>query len=178
MRFLDDFFPALVFFIVYKIYGIYWGTFALIIGCAVQLIYLQVKYKKIETLYWITFFAILIFGGATIIFRDPKFLMWKVSLANWLFGTAFLGSHFFKKSLLEVFLKADDLKKFPPGVIRSLNHMWGWFFMLLGTLNIYIAYHYSLNTWVNFKVFGILGITLVFIIIQGVYLHKKLKNIK
>jgi intracellular septation protein len=176
MRFLDDFFPALVFFIVYKLYGIYWGTFALIIGCALQIIYFQIKYKKVEKIYWITFFGILIFGGATIIFRDPKFLMWKVSLANWLFGIVFLGSHFFKKSLLEIFLKAEDVKKFPAGTIRMLNHMWGWFFLILGTLNIYIGYYYPLNVWVDFKVFGMFGITIVFILIQAIYLHRKFKK--
>ena len=176
MRFFDDFFPALAFFIVYKLYGIYWGTFTLIIGCALQIIYFKIKYKKVEMLYWVTFFSVLIFGGATIIFRDPKFLMWKVSIANWLFGIAFLGSHFFKKSLLEVFLKAEDVQKFPAGTVRTLNHMWGWFFLILGTLNIYIGYYYPLNVWVDFKVFGIFGITIAFVVIQAFYLHRKFKQ--
>lgn len=176
MRFLDDFFPALAFFIAYKFYGIYWGTFVLIVGCALQIIYFKFKYKKVEAIYWITFFGVLVFGGATILFRDPKFLMWKVSLANWLFGLAFLGSHFLQRSLLEIFLKEENVRQFPTGVVRKLNLMWGWFFLFVGTLNIYIAYHCTLNTWVNFKVFGIFGLTIVFIIIQGFYLHHKFKN--
>lgn len=176
MRFLDDFFPALAFFIVYKFYGIYWGTFALIIGCALQIIYFLLRYKRVEKIYWITFIGILIFGGATILFRAPEFLMWKVSIANWLFGIVFLGSHFFKKTLLEIFLNDKDVSKFPAGTIRTLNHFWGWFFLILGTLNIYIAYYFPLNVWVNFKVFGIFGITIVFVLLQAVYLHHKFKK--
>ena len=176
MRIFDDFFPALIFFIAYKIYGIYWATFTLIVASAVQLIYFQIKYKKIEPIYWATFIFLLIFGGATILLHDPKFLIWKVSLVNWFFGTLFLLSHFFSKCLLEFLIKAPERAKFPEGSLRKINLMWGWFFLFLGTLNIYIGYHYPTETWVNFKVFGILGLTIVFIIAQALYLQRRFKE--
>jgi len=176
MRIFDDFFPALIFFLIYKFYDIYWATFALIVSSAVQLIYFQLKYKKIDTIYWVTFIFLLLFGGATIVLHDPKFLMWKVSIINWVCGVLFLMSHFFRKSLLEMLIKSHDREKFPAGSLKKINFMWGCFFLFLGTLNIFIAYHYSTTVWVDFKVFGILGLTLIFIILQAFYLQHKFKQ--
>lgn len=178
MRFLDDFFPALIFFIAYKIYGIYWGTFALIIGSGLQVLYMQLRYKKVQPIYWISFLLILIFGGATILFRDARFLQWKVSIINWVMGAAFLLSHFFKRTLIELLISAKQKVPLPLVVLRKLNFVWALFFLFLGTLNIYIAYHYSMNAWVDFKVFGIFGLTILFVVLQTVYLMFLMKKFR
>lgn len=176
MRFFNDFFPAILFFIVYKIYGIYWGTFTLIIASAVQVGYMQMRYKRVEPIYWISFFLILIFGGATILLHDPKFLQWKVSIINWLMGAAFLISHAFKRTLIELLMSRKQAVPLPLLILRKLNFIWGVFFLFLGSLNIYIAYHFSMNAWVDFKVFGIFGLTILFVIFQTIYLMYLIKK--
>lgn len=178
MRIVDDLFPALAFFIVYKIAGIYWGTFTLIVASALQILYMQLRYRQVKPLYWISFILILVFGGATILLRDPLFLQWKVSIINWLMGTAFLLSHFFKRCLLELFVSSTEQDRFPKGALRKLNFIWAAYFLFLGTLNIYVAYHYSMDTWVNFKVFGLFGLTILFVIVQSAYLFHLIKKAK
>ena len=178
MRFLDDFFPALVFFISYKFYGIYWATFALIIASALQVLYMQLRYKKVQPIYWISFLLILVFGGATILFRDARFLQWKVSIINWLMGAAFLLSHLFKRTLIELLISANQKVPLPLIILRKLNFIWGIFFLFLGTLNIYIAYHYTMSTWVDFKDFGIFGLTILFVVLQTIYLMYLMKKFR
>ncbi len=178
MRFLDDFFPALLFFIAYKLYGIYWGTFVLIVACGVQVLYMQLRYKKVQPIYWISFILVLVFGGATIFFRDPKFLQWKVSIINWVMGGAFLLSHFFKRTLIELLMTRNQPIPLPLIIMRKLNFIWAIFFLFLGTLNLYVAYHYSMTAWVDFKVFGMFGLTLLFIVLQTVYLMYLIKKMR
>ena len=179
MQMFYDMFPVVAFFIVYKIWGLYWGTFALIVASAIQILLMQIKHGYVKPIYWLSFILILIFGSLTIFFHDPLFLKWKVSIINWLMGSAFLISHFFKKTVLEIFVKqADTAPALPGDILRKINSLWGVFFLFLGTLNIYIAYHYSTNTWVNFKVFGMFGLTLVFVFLQTAYLYYLIKSRK
>ncbi len=178
MQMFNDMFPLLVFFIVYKIWGLYWGTFALIVASAIQILTMQIKQGFVKPIYWVSFILILIFGSLTIFFHDPMFLKWKVSIINWLMGAAFLLSHFFKRTVLEIFVKQAQGTPLPTEVLRRINLLWGLFFVFLGTLNIYIAYHYSTNTWVNFKVFGMFGLTIVFVFVQTAYLYHLLKSRK
>ena len=175
MKLLYDFFPLLIFFIVYKTTNIFTATGALIIATAIQLIFMWVKFRKVESMHVITFVLVLVFGGATIFLHDTLFLKWKVSIANWLFGIAFLGTQFFgKKTLVEYFMRQQI--ELPNTVWRRLNLLWAVFFLFIGTLNIIIAYLCSTATWVDFKVFGMLGLTLVFIVIQSAYLYRHIKH--
>ena len=179
MQMFYDMFPVIAFFIVYKISGLYWGTFALIVASAIQILFMQIKHGRVKPIYWFSFLLILVFGSLTIFFHDPLFLKWKVSIINWLMGAAFLLSHFFKKTVLEIFVKqADAATTLPVDILRKINALWGIFFLFLGTLNIYIAYHYSTNAWVNFKVFGIFGLTIVFVFLQTAYLYYLIKSRK
>ncbi len=171
MQMFNDLFPVVIFFIVYKIWGLYWGTFALIVASAIQILIMQIRQGFVKPIYWFSFVLILIFGGLTIFLHDPMFLKWKVSIINWLMGAAFLLSHFCKRTVLEIFVKQADTTPLPVDILRKINSLWGGFFLFLGTLNIYIAYHYSTNTWVNFKVFGMFGLTLVFVLLQSAYLY-------
>ncbi len=186
MKTLFDFFPTFIFFIIYKFWGIFPAIYGLIIASLIQIVFLYFKTKRIEPLHLILFLMILIFGGLTLYFHEVKFLMWKVSLVNWLIGLAMLSSHFLKKNILEYFfdfaLKQNKINKntenitpIPKIVLSKLNLAWGLFFILLGCLNLYIAFHYPVNIWVNFKVFGIIGLTLLFTLLQSIYLFKYLK---
>lgn len=174
MKLLYDFFPVLVFFIGYKLFGIYAATAALIVASCVQVIYLWLRYKRVESMHVITFILVLIFGGATLLLHDVMFLKWKVSIVNWLFGAACLFSQWFsKKSLIQRLMEQNI--QLPQPVWKRLNSMWAWFFILMGTINIFIAYELSTNAWVDFKVFGMMGCTVAFVIIQTIYLYKHVK---
>jgi len=183
MKILFDFFPTLIFFLIYKLWGIFPAIYGLIIASIVQIIFLYFKTKRVEPMHLILLFMILIFGGLTLYFHDVHFLMWKVSLVNWLIGLVMLSSHFLKKNILEYFFDfamKQDLKnqksiQLPKFVLNKLNLAWGVFFILMGCLNLYIAFYYPLNIWIDFKVFGIIGLTLLFTVLQTFYLYKYLK---
>jgi intracellular septation protein len=159
---------------VYKLFGLYTATAALMAASFVQVIYLWLRYKRIEPMHIIAFVLVVLFGGATLLLHDAMFLKWKVSIVNWLFGVACLFSQwFFKKPIIRKLMEQNI--ELPPEIWNRLNSMWGCFFILMGSLNLYIAYYYSTNAWVNFKVFGMLGLTIAFVIVQTLYLYKHLK---
>jgi intracellular septation protein len=174
MKLLYDFFPLLCFFIAYKLFGIYVGTAVLIIASAIQVGYSWFKYRKIIPMHLVAFILLLIFGGMTLWLHDAEFLKWKVSLVNWLFAGIFFASQLFGTPIIQR-LMASNLS-LPRLVWQRLNALWGLFFLVLGCLNYFVMHHYSTEVWVEFKVFGILGLTVVFIIIQAIYLYPHLKT--
>jgi intracellular septation protein len=174
MKLLYDFFPVLIFFIGYKLFGIYVATAALIAASLIQVAYLWLRYKKVEPMHIVAFVLVLVFGSATLLLHDTMFLKWKVSIVNWLFGVGCLFSQWFSKRSIIQRLMEQNIQ-LPELVWKRLNSMWAWFFILMGTLNLYVAYHYSTDIWVDFKVFGMLGLTVVFVILQTLYLYKHLK---
>jgi len=184
MKLIYDFFPLLIFFIAYKLTGIYVATGALIIAGAIQIGYLWLRHHRVELMHIITFLLVLIFGGITIILHDALYLKWKVSIANWLFGCAFLATQWIGRKTAIQFLFESSTDKhgkhqpidLPTTAWQRLNLMWSLYFMIIGCINIYIAYHYSTDTWVKFKVFGMLGLTIAFVIAQSGYLYKHLKQ--
>lgn len=184
MKLLFDFFPILVFFIVFKLYGIYVATIATIIVCLVQTLALRLYKGRFEKTQVITLFSVLILGGLTLIFHNPIFIKWKPSVVNWLFGLIVLGSQCIgKKPLLQRLMEASLQQSnnqhihFPAKIWRRINISWGLFFLVMGCLNIFIAYHYNTDVWVNFKLFGMLGLTLVFAIAQSFYLSFLLRQL-
>lgn len=174
MKLLYDFFPIIVFFIVYKIWGIYAATLSAIIISLLQVIVYYIRFKSYEKMQVITLALVTVLGGATLFFHDPMFIKWKVSVINWLFGLAFLGSQFIgKKNLVRRML--DQKISLPAKTWNQMNLSWVVYFMVLGFANIYVAYHFSTNAWVNFKLFGVLGLTFIFVIGQAFYLNKHIK---
>jgi intracellular septation protein len=172
-----DFFPIVIFFIVFKIHGIYYATGALMIASAIQISYELIRYRKVEMMHIITLVLVLVFGGMTIYFHDDRFIQWKVSIINWLFALILLASHFFmKKPIIRMIMEKNI--ELPDLVWQRLNFIWITYFTILGAVNIYVAYNYSLNAWVNFKTFGLIGFTLIFIIGQSVYLYKHMDEAK
>ena len=171
MKFLFDLFPILLFFVAYKMYDIYVAT-AVAIGAAfVQTGLFWLKHRKFEKMHLITLLILIVFGGLTLILRDPVFIKWKPTVVNWLFGMSFLGSQFIGKSTLVERMMSHAITV-PGQVWRRLNWAWVLFFLAMGLINIYVAYNYSEETWVNFKLFGMMGLTLVFVFAQAFYLGR------
>lgn len=171
MKLLFDFFPVLLFFIAFKLYGIYSATTVAIAASFVQLIAFYLLYKKIEKMHLITFCLIFVLGGATLLLHDPVFIKWKPTGIYWLTALVFLGSQFYGKKTLVQKMMENNLQ-LPNFAWSKLNLAWVCFFTVMGCLNVYIAYNFDTNTWVNFKFFGGLGLTLVFVVIQSLYLSK------
>ena len=183
MKFLFDFFPLIAFYATYQIYKSYYddgnaifvATAAIIIATIFQVAFNWFKHNKIEKMHIITVVLVTFFGGLTLILHDPVFIKWKVSIINWLFGLAFIGSQFIgDKTIAERMLSnAIDV---PKSVWGRLNVSWALFFIALGFINVYVFKNYDEETWVNFKVYGMLGLTFIFVVIQGVYLSRYMQD--
>lgn len=175
MKFLFDFFPVLLFFLAYKMFDIYVATAVAIGATFVQIAFTWFKTKKLVPMQLITLAVIVIFGGLTLYLRDEQFIKWKPTVINWLFCVAFLGSHFFgQRTAIERMLSGTIV--LPQPIWRRLNGGWTVFFFLLGAANLYVMHAFDSNTWVNFKLFGMLGLTLAFVILQSVYLARYIEN--
>lgn len=175
MKFLFDFFPILLFFIAYKLYGIYVATAVAIAASFIQVGMHWVKHRRFETMHLVTLVMIAFFGGLTLILQDEAFIKWKPTVINWLFAVVFLGSQFIgKKNLVERMMGANI--SLPAFVWPRLNTSWALFFILMGVANLYVMTYYDTDTWVNFKLFGMMGMTLIFMIAQGFYLARYLQQ--
>ncbi|MGY5452956.1 septation protein A [Agarivorans sp. MS3-6] len=173
MKQFFEFIPLIIFFAVYKMQDIYAATLALIIAAAVLLAISYLKNKKVEKMHLISFVLILVFGGLTLVLRDDDFIKWKPTVINWLFGVVLLLSQFpFGSPLIKKMLGKE--MQLPDAVWGKVNVAWALFFIGCGTLNLYIAFNYSEDVWVNFKVFGLLGLTLLFTVATVIYLYKHL----
>ncbi|CAK0760892.1 putative intracellular septation protein A [Gammaproteobacteria bacterium] len=173
MKFLYDFFPVLFFFIAYKLYDIYVATAVVMVSAFLQTGGYWLRFKKFETAHLLTLGLVLVLGGATLFFQNPIFIKWKPTLVNWMFAIAFLGSQWIgNKPIIERMLGAQV--RLPSTIWTRLNLAWVFFFLLSGSGNLYVAYHFSEATWVNFKLFGMMGLTIVFIIIQTAYISRYL----
>lgn len=173
MHAIFEYIPLIVFFIFYKFADIYWATGSLIVTSAIQIGYYLLKKEPIPKRNLIFFGLILIFGGLTIFFHDDAFLKWKVTIINALFAVVLIVSQVvFKKNLIKEML--SEGLSLPDNIWTKLNLAWALFFLLCSLLNIYIAYNFSLETWVNFKVFGLMAMTFVFAIGSILALYKYL----
>jgi intracellular septation protein len=174
MKMLADLFPVILFFVAYQLFDIYVATQVAIAAAALQVTYNQLRYGRVETAHWVTLGLLVVFGGLTLALHDPTFIKWKPTVVNWLFAAAFLLSQLFmQRSLLRRMM--DHAVSLPEPVWARLNAAWVAFFFAMGVLNLYVAYNFSEEIWVNFKLFGFLGLTLVFMLVQGLYLSRHLQ---
>ena len=173
MKQLVEFIPIILFFIAYKLYDIYVATAVVIVATIVQVSYTWFRYRQVETMQWITLGLILVMGSATILLHNEQFIKWKLSIIEWLFGLAFLGSQFIGKKPFVERMMSKSLK-LPEQVWRRLNLMWGCFFMTVGFVNVYVMYNFSTDDWVTFKTFGVPGLMFLFILVQMIFLYKYL----
>ena len=175
MKFLFDFLPILLFFIVYKTHGIYAATAVAIAASVIQVAWQWFRQHKVERMNLVTLGLIVVLGGATLVLQDENFIKWKPTAVNWLFGLVFLGSQFIgSKTLIERMLGAN--LELPAPVWSRLNLAWSLFFIAVGFANLYVAFTFDTDTWVNFKLFGMMGLTLAFVVAQGFYLARHVKD--
>ena len=147
------------------------ATAVLIPATMLQILYTKITTGKVETMHLVTLALVVIMGGATVILQDKTFIQWKPSVVNWLFAAAFLGSRFIgKKTILERMMGQN--LNLPAVAWQKLNYAWVAFFTFSGIANLYVAYNFSEDIWVNFKLFGLLGLTIIFIIAQSFYLYQ------
>lgn len=171
MKFISDFFPILLFFIAYKWQGIYIATMVAMAASFIQVTLYWLKNRRFESSHLMTLIIIVIFGGATLYLQDEMFIKWKPTVINWLFASACLLSHFIGDTPLMKRLMSSGLT-LADEIWAKLNTLWAVFFIIQGAANLFVMYNFDTDTWVNFKLFGMLGMTLVFIIAQGFYLMK------
>jgi intracellular septation protein len=183
MKFLYDLFPLLLFFAAFKFYDIYVATAVAIAASFVQVGLFWLKHRRFETMHLITLGVIAVFGGLTLALHDDTFIKWKPTLVYWILAALVLGSQYVgKKTIIERMMAAQIT--LPTAVWRRLNLSWGIFFVAIGAANIYVAFFYGLDLdletrqaiWVNFKVFGLLGLTLLFTVVQAVFIAKHIQD--
>jgi intracellular septation protein len=175
MKFLFDFFPIVLFFIAYKIHGIYVATAVAIAASFIQVGLYWFKHRKVENIHLVTLVLIAVFGGLTLALQDEAFIKWKPTVVNWLFGIVFLGSQFIgKKNLVERMMGSTIT--LPSFIWPRLNMAWSLFFIALGFANLYVMSYYDTDTWVDFKLFGMMGLTLAFLVVQGIYLARYMQD--
>ncbi|HSG03901.1 MAG TPA: septation protein A [Marinobacterium sp.] len=176
MKILLDFLPVIVFFAVYKYTNdILIATAVLIPATILQMLYTWKVQRKIENMQLITLALVVLLGGATLMFQDKAFIQWKPTVVNWMFALGFLGTQFIGNKTVVERLMGSSIEM-ERRIWRKLNLIWVIFFLLLGFINLYVAYNFSEETWVNFKLFGMLGLTLVFIVAQGFYISRHAKE--
>ena len=177
MKILFDFFPIILFFAAFKISGIYTATAVAIVATFGQIGWVWLRHRKVDTMLWVSLAIITLFGGATLFLHDETFIKWKPTVLYWLFSaTLGVSAGLFKKNLIRAMMEKQISA--PNFVWRNLNLSWMVFFLVMGFVNLYVAFNYSTDTWVNFKLFGSMGLMFAFVILQGLMLSKYIEEEK
>ena len=175
MKFLFDIFPVILFFAAFKLFDIYIATGAAIAATIVQIGWVWFKHRKVDNMQWISLALIVVFGGATLLLRDETFIKWKPTVLYWLFGVVLTVSALaFKKNLIRSMMEKQVTA--PDPVWTKLLTGWIVFFTGMGILNLYVAYTYDTDIWVNFKLFGGIGLMILFVIGQALMLAPHIKE--
>jgi intracellular septation protein len=170
MKQLLDFLPLLSFLITYYLFDVYIATGTLITATILQIALLQIIYKKVEKMHWLTLGMIVVFGGLTLYFHDDAFIKWKVTIIYSLFGGLLAGYQWLGQPIPQKMLGKEI--KAPSHVWRNINIGWIIACWSAALLNYFVAFNFDMDTWVNFKVFGLTAITFVLFIATGAYLYK------
>ena len=177
MKFLFDLFPVVLFFLAFKLFDIYIATATAIAATFLQIGWLKWKGRKVDTMMWVTLAIIVVFGGATLALHDETFIKWKPTVLYWLFGAALVVAELaFRKNLIRAAL-AEQVT-LPDRVWARLNWSWVAFFLFMGAANLYVAFNFSTDAWVNFKLFGGMGLMLAFVVLQAVFLARHIEEEK
>lgn len=184
MKLLFDLFPVIVFFVAFKLHGIYAATGATICASILQTSWFWFKNRRFDFLLLATSGIVIVLGITTLLLHDEIYIKWKPTAISWAFATAFFVSQFVgKKPLIRHVLEAvvkqvDEDIEMPHQVWNTLNNVWILFYLFLGGANLFVVYNFDTNIWVYFKLFGLLGLTVVFIILQSLFIVKYLDNPK
>lgn len=199
MKLLFDLFPIALFFLAYQYGeshpehatallhaigvslggaakpGVFLATAVAILATCIQIAWSWLRHRKVDNMLWLSFFLITVFGGATLVLHDENIIKWKPTVLYWLFALALgLGPVLFERNFIRLMMEKQI--SLPDPVWIRLNLGWAAFFTFLGATNLVVAFSYSTETWVDFKMFGTLGLMLVFILLQGLYLSKHIKE--
>jgi len=176
MNQLLEWMPLLAFFIVFKLYGIYWATGVLMVACVLQLVTHRIRTGQFKTVQVITTSVVLVLGTATLLLHDKRFIQWKPTALLSLAALAFLGSTFIgakplaRRMLESLFKEHLDIGS---RAWSAINLMWVVWLLLLAGLNLYVARNFAESVWVNFKVFGISIAMMIFMLPQVLWLSAK-----
>jgi intracellular septation protein len=177
MKFLFDLFPVILFFIAFKFAGIYVATGVAIAGTFAQIGWVWFRHRKVDTMLWVSLVIVTVFGGATLLLQDETFIKWKPTVLYWLFAAILAGSMLFRKKNLMKSLLSEQMQ-LPDAAWGTMNASWIGFFAFMGVANLAVAYNFPTDTWVNFKLFGGIGLMLVFVLVQGLMLSKYIEEEK
>ncbi|MBW7903400.1 MAG: septation protein A [Rhodocyclaceae bacterium] len=177
MKFLFDLFPVILFFVAYKVAGIFVATGVAIAATFAQIGWVWFRHRKVDTMLWVSLAIITVFGGATLLLQDKTFIQWKPTVLYWLFAATLAGGTLFlKKNLIKNLLGAQ--MELPDIAWDKMNRSWIGFFVFMGIANLAVAYNFSEDAWVNFKLFGGIGLMLGFVLLQGLMLSKYIEEKK
>jgi intracellular septation protein len=199
VKILFDLFPIILFFVAYQFGashpadasawlaalgitlegdakpGVYLATVVAIAATFMQIAWAWIKYRKIDTMLWVSLALIVVFGGATLLLHDETFIKWKPTVLYWLFALSLgLAPMLFERNLIRLMMEKNVT--LPDAIWTRLNLAWAAFFTLMGIANLWVAMHYSTDAWVNFKMFGSLGLMVLFIFGQTLYLSRHIKE--
>ncbi|MDX1593464.1 MAG: septation protein A [Gammaproteobacteria bacterium] len=172
MKLLFDLFPVLLFFAAYKLYDIYVATAVAIVAGLLQVAYGWLRHRRVEKAHVATAALLVVFGGLTLVLQDELFIKWKPTLLDWLFAAVFLGSRHVGNRRPLVQRMMGGTVDVAGAVWERLNTLWVCFFVAMGVLNLVVVYNFDTDTWVNFKLFGMLGLTFLFVLAQAFYLAR------
>lgn len=175
MKFLFDLFPIILFFVAFKLWGIFTATAVAIVATLVQIAWVAFRHRKVDPMLWLSLGIVVVFGGATLVLHDETFIKWKPTVLYWAFSVALLVSQLgFGKNLIEAMMGKQIA--LPHRIWTQLNFIWAIFFVLLGIVNLFVAFHFSTDAWVDFKLFGATGLLVVFIVGQSLWLSRYIKE--
>lgn len=177
MKFFTDLFPVVLFFATYWLSrDMFIATGVAIAATTLLVGWTWLRHRKVDTMQWVSLGLIVVLGGATLLLHDKHFIMWKPTVLYWVMGAGLLISDFLGKNGLKLMM--GQQLQLPAPVWRKLTWAWAGFFAFMGALNLFVAYRFSEDVWVNFKLFGGLGLMLAFVIAQSLFLAKYIEEKK
>jgi intracellular septation protein len=174
MKFLFDLFPVILFFVAFQFWGIFVATAVAIAASVAQIGWLAMRGRKIDRMLWVSLAIIVVFGGLTLLLRDKTFIQWKPTVLYWLFASVLAGGTLMGRNLIRAMMSQQ--LQLPERVWERLSWSWVAFFVLMGIANLYVAYNFSESAWVNFKLFGGMGLMLAFVLAQAAFLSKYVED--
>lgn len=175
MKLFFELFPIILFFVAFKIKGIYFATAVAITASILQIGYMVIRKKPIEAMMWISLAVLCVFGGSTLLLHNELFIKWKPTILYWVFAAIIIVAKVgFRKNIMQILMQKQ--LQLPKKAWNFINISWASFFLVLGGVNLFVAYRFSTNLWVNFKLFGVLGCFIFFAIIQSLFLAPYIKE--
>lgn len=174
MKFLFDLFPVILFFAAFQLWDIFVATAVAIAASFAQIGWLALRKRRIDKMLWASLAVIVVFGGLTLALRDKTFIQWKPTVLYWLFGAVLAGAALSGRNLIRSML--SEQLQLPAPVWAQLNWSWVAFFAFMGAANLYVAYSFSESAWVNFKLFGGMGLMLAFVLAQAAFLSRYVED--